>query len=219
MQASIKTNPAHTPCRGHCRQADCACARAQRAYWKRQLAGAPELLELPTDYARPAVPSGRGGMVPFALPAALTQRLRYLAAGANATMFMVMVAAWQARRVLGCLGQACVAGHASTQAITCMCGSWPMSPRSSNWLIYPGIISPFSVYREWASSAGAAGALCALRRCGDWHALGQPLAPRAGGPHRLLCQLSRAAHRPVRCARWIATCVLSVPPYQGQKCV
>ena len=123
MQASIKTNPAHTPCRGHRRQADWACARAQRAYWKRQLAGAPELLELPTDHARPAVPSGRGGMVPFALPAALTQRLRYLAASTNATMFMIMVAAWQARCLLWCLGQACIAGHASTQAVNCMCGS------------------------------------------------------------------------------------------------
>ena len=94
-----------------------ACVGAQRAYWKRQLAGAPELLELPTDHARPAVPSGRGGMVPFALPAALTQRLRYLAASTNATMFMVMVAAWQARCLLRCSNKLFVAGHSSTQGV------------------------------------------------------------------------------------------------------
>ena len=68
---------------------------AQRAYWRQQLAGAPELLELPTDFARPPVPSGKGDLVDFMLPAPLTQRLRYLAASTHATMFMVMVASWQ----------------------------------------------------------------------------------------------------------------------------
>ena len=87
----------HARRRFACAQHDSACAGPQRAYWRRQLAGAPALLKLPTDHARPPVPSGAGDTVPFALPAALTQRLRYLAAGANATIFMVMVAAWQAR--------------------------------------------------------------------------------------------------------------------------
>ena len=68
---------------------------AQRAYWRQQLSGAPELLELPTDFARPPVPSGKGDYVDFMLPAPLTQRLRYLAASTHTTMFMVMVAAWQ----------------------------------------------------------------------------------------------------------------------------
>ena len=68
---------------------------AQREYWRQQLADTPQLLELPTDFARPPVPSGRGGLVEFTLPAPLTQRLRYLAASTHATMFMVMVAAWQ----------------------------------------------------------------------------------------------------------------------------
>ncbi len=68
---------------------------AQRAYWRQQLAGAPALLELPTDYARPSEPSGRGDVVGFRLPAALTERLRFLAVAEKATMFMVMVAAWQ----------------------------------------------------------------------------------------------------------------------------
>jgi hypothetical protein len=68
---------------------------AQRAYWRQQLAGAPALLELPTDYARPSEPSGRGDVVSFRLSAVLTERLRFLAISEKATMFMVMVAAWQ----------------------------------------------------------------------------------------------------------------------------
>ena len=81
----------------HTRTVTVLARGAQRAYWRRQLAGAPALLELPTDHARPPLPSGAGGAITFTLPAALTRRLRYLAAGTNASMFMVMVAAWQAR--------------------------------------------------------------------------------------------------------------------------
>src|SRR5437868_1943780 len=40
----------------------------QLGYWKEQLAGAPDLLELPTDKARPAVQSFRGGNVSITLP-------------------------------------------------------------------------------------------------------------------------------------------------------
>ncbi len=54
------------------------------------------------------------------------------------------------------------------------------------------------------AGAGAAGALQPLRRCGGGNAVGQPRAPGAGGPDRLLCQLGRPAHRPVRCAAPLA---------------
>ena len=70
---------------------------AQLAYWRAQLAGAPALLELPLDHARPAQPSGAGATVPVSLSAALTRRLRHVAASAGATMFMVLLAAWQVR--------------------------------------------------------------------------------------------------------------------------
>ena len=99
-------------------------AGAQRAYWKRQLAGAPALLELPTDFARPAVPSGRGGMVDFVLPAALTQRLRYLAASTHATMFMVMVAAWQARCLPQVQQRPCPLWCALAQQVSSIVSSW-----------------------------------------------------------------------------------------------
>ena len=109
----------HAGRRFACAQHDSACAGPQRAYWRRQLAGAPALLKLPTDHARPPVHSGAGGTVPFALPAALTQRLRYLAAGANATMFMVMVAAWQARRP-------CTSVHTHLLCRRCLTAAWGM---------------------------------------------------------------------------------------------
>ena len=69
---------------------------AQRRYWKRQLAGAPPLLELPTDRVRPAQPSGRGSSVPVLLPAEVTAALRDLAAKCGVTMFVAVTAAWQA---------------------------------------------------------------------------------------------------------------------------
>ena len=42
------------------------------AYWKKHLIGAAPVLELPTDHPRPAQPSFRGAMHPFALSQQLT---------------------------------------------------------------------------------------------------------------------------------------------------
>ena len=42
---------------------------AQLAYWKECLAGAPPVLDLPTDRPRPAVQSARGAHYAFELPA------------------------------------------------------------------------------------------------------------------------------------------------------
>ena len=67
----------------------------QRQYWKRQLAGAPLLLELPTDKARPPEPSGHGSHVHVVLPADVIESLRALAAGCGVTMFVALTAAWQ----------------------------------------------------------------------------------------------------------------------------
>ncbi|HEX8273747.1 MAG TPA: amino acid adenylation domain-containing protein [Longimicrobiaceae bacterium] len=66
------------------------------AYWTRQLAGAPSLLELPTDHPRPPVPSFRGGMVPVGVPAGVLRGLRELARAEGATLFTVVLAAFQA---------------------------------------------------------------------------------------------------------------------------
>ncbi|HEU0300227.1 MAG TPA: amino acid adenylation domain-containing protein, partial [Longimicrobium sp.] len=64
----------------------------QLAYWRGRLAGAPAVLELPTDRARPAVQSYRGEVVPFEVPAGLAARLREAARREGATLFMVLLA-------------------------------------------------------------------------------------------------------------------------------
>ncbi|HET7229443.1 MAG TPA: amino acid adenylation domain-containing protein, partial [Longimicrobium sp.] len=68
----------------------------QVAWWKEHLAGAPALLELPTDRPRPAVRSDRGATLGFELPADLAPRVDALARAEDATPFMVLLAAWQA---------------------------------------------------------------------------------------------------------------------------
>ncbi|HET7228484.1 MAG TPA: amino acid adenylation domain-containing protein [Longimicrobium sp.] len=66
------------------------------AYWKRQLAGAPELLELPTDRPRPSAPSFRGARVRLWASAEVLEGLRALAHDTGATLHMVVLAAFQA---------------------------------------------------------------------------------------------------------------------------
>jgi amino acid adenylation domain-containing protein len=67
----------------------------QLAYWRQRLAGAPAVLELPTDFPRPAVSSYRGATCEVALPKELTAALHNLSRRENATLFMTLLAAWQ----------------------------------------------------------------------------------------------------------------------------
>jgi amino acid adenylation domain-containing protein len=67
----------------------------QMAYWKVRLAGAPELLELPTDHPRPAVQTFRGAQERIELPLELLERLERLARSEGATLYMVMLSAFQ----------------------------------------------------------------------------------------------------------------------------
>jgi amino acid adenylation domain-containing protein len=67
---------------------------AQLAYWRGRLAGAPAVLELPTDRPRPAVQSHRGESHPFEVRPALAARLRALARETDSTLFMVLLAAF-----------------------------------------------------------------------------------------------------------------------------
>ncbi|HEX7243296.1 MAG TPA: amino acid adenylation domain-containing protein, partial [Longimicrobiaceae bacterium] len=68
----------------------------QLGYWRERLGGAPALLELPTDHARPPVQSFRGASERMELPAALLKRLRELGRREGATLFMVVLGAFQA---------------------------------------------------------------------------------------------------------------------------
>ncbi|MEV0687215.1 non-ribosomal peptide synthase/polyketide synthase [Nocardia sp. NPDC050378] len=63
-------------------------------FWTTQLADLPDLLTLPTDHPRPAVASGRGARHAFSIPATITDRLRALATESNASLFMVLHAAF-----------------------------------------------------------------------------------------------------------------------------
>src|SRR5215213_4226069 len=72
-----------------------AALEEQLAYWRAQLGGELPVLQLPTDHARPPVQSYRGGQVPFALGKDLSERLKHLAHGEGATLFMLMLAAFQ----------------------------------------------------------------------------------------------------------------------------
>ncbi|MEP7010064.1 MAG: amino acid adenylation domain-containing protein [Acidobacteriota bacterium] len=67
----------------------------QLAYWRENLAGAPQVIELPTDRIRPAMQGSRGAALPVALPVDLTRRLKRLGGEEGVTPFMTLLAAFQ----------------------------------------------------------------------------------------------------------------------------
>ncbi|MBP5971506.1 amino acid adenylation domain-containing protein [Brasilonema sp. CT11] len=66
----------------------------QLDYWKQQLVDAPPLLELPTDYPRPAVQTFSGATKKFQLPEHLTFELVTLSQKSGVTLFMTLLAAF-----------------------------------------------------------------------------------------------------------------------------
>jgi amino acid adenylation domain-containing protein len=64
------------------------------AYWRQALAGAPPVLELPTDHSRPAVQTTRGGSRPFVVPGDVFGNLRTVSQQEAATPFMAVLAAF-----------------------------------------------------------------------------------------------------------------------------
>jgi amino acid adenylation domain-containing protein/FkbM family methyltransferase len=69
--------------------------KTQLAYWKKQLEGAPLVLELPADHRRPAVHNFRGVKHYFDLSENLSKALKSLTHREGATMFMTLLAAFQ----------------------------------------------------------------------------------------------------------------------------
>ena len=67
----------------------------QLDYWTRQLAGAPDTLEMPTDHRRPAVLSLRGTTEKAIFPRELVDELIELGRQEGATLFMTLLAAFQ----------------------------------------------------------------------------------------------------------------------------
>lgn len=68
----------------------------QLAYWQAQLGGEQPVLELPTDHPRPAVQSYRGANIAVTVPASLEHNLKQLAQQHNVTLFMLLLASFQA---------------------------------------------------------------------------------------------------------------------------
>ncbi|HYE13094.1 MAG TPA: condensation domain-containing protein, partial [Pyrinomonadaceae bacterium] len=65
-------------------------------YWRRTLADLPPPLELPADRPRPAVPGNAGALERFELPRELSESLKALSRQEGMTLFMTLLAAFQA---------------------------------------------------------------------------------------------------------------------------
>ena len=67
---------------------------AQLDYWRKQLDGAPRVLELPTDHPRPPIQIHKGAIASLLLSTNLSESLRSLGHEQNATLFMTLLAAF-----------------------------------------------------------------------------------------------------------------------------
>ncbi|WP_081990837.1 non-ribosomal peptide synthetase [Xenorhabdus nematophila] len=68
--------------------------QVQSDYWRRTLADAPVLLELPLDRPRPSQQSFAGGQVAVHFDATLVQDLKHLGQQHGTTLFMTLLTAW-----------------------------------------------------------------------------------------------------------------------------
>ncbi|GLY37768.1 non-ribosomal peptide synthetase [Amycolatopsis sp. NBRC 101858] len=64
-------------------------------FWRTQLAGVPQVVQLPADRPRPAVRDPRGARYEFSVPAELANRLGELGTEARASLFMTLLAGFQ----------------------------------------------------------------------------------------------------------------------------
>jgi hypothetical protein len=67
----------------------------QLSHWQTVLNGAPRILQLPGDHARPSTNTRRGDSLTFSIPTDITERVRQVASEEDATPFMVLLAAFQ----------------------------------------------------------------------------------------------------------------------------
>ncbi|MFB6367712.1 amino acid adenylation domain-containing protein, partial [Paenibacillus elgii] len=68
--------------------------KRQEAYWLEQFQGELPVLEMPTDYARPAMQSYEGHSIEFFIDKQTSEGLKRLAAESGATLYMVLLAAY-----------------------------------------------------------------------------------------------------------------------------
>ena len=67
----------------------------QLAYWKEQLRNVPPVIELPADRPRPPIQTFRGSRQPVVIPTQVAEKLKSLSLGAEVTLFMTTMAAFQ----------------------------------------------------------------------------------------------------------------------------
>ncbi|RMD90310.1 MAG: non-ribosomal peptide synthetase, partial [Calditrichaeota bacterium] len=67
----------------------------QLSFWKQQLSGAPQILELPLDRPRPPVQTFPGNSMFFKLPQKMSQMIKALSKEAGTTLFMTLLAAFK----------------------------------------------------------------------------------------------------------------------------
>ena len=65
-------------------------------HWKSKLAGAPTLLDFPTDHPRPATQNWHGATEEIAIDRSILAKLKAIAQAENSTLFMAAMAAFQA---------------------------------------------------------------------------------------------------------------------------
>jgi amino acid adenylation domain-containing protein len=68
--------------------------QAQMSYWRKQLEGAPSVLELPLDQPRPTVGTFRGASYSFEISKEVSLALNQLSQQAGSTLFMTLLAAF-----------------------------------------------------------------------------------------------------------------------------
>jgi hypothetical protein len=70
--------------------------QGQVAYWQKRLTGAAPVLELPIDHPRPVAKTYRGARYPVLIPPEYTEGLKDLSQREGTTLFMTLLAAFQA---------------------------------------------------------------------------------------------------------------------------
>ncbi|MFC4147954.1 condensation domain-containing protein [Micromonospora mangrovi] len=95
-RAGLPGEPATVPVQYHDVLATDLDDSASRAYWLDQLAGASDLVPLPTDRPRPKVRDGSGAQWTWTLSSEQSAQARELAARLNVTLFSTMLATWAA---------------------------------------------------------------------------------------------------------------------------
>lgn len=78
------------------RSLDSATLENQVSWWRQKLAGAPHVIDLPTDHPRPATQTFRGACEWRELPRSFNERINSLSQRAGATRFMILLAAFEA---------------------------------------------------------------------------------------------------------------------------